>query len=124
MSLQKETGFVLISFEELKHIDSLWDSEGDLSRRMLCDTYYEVYNKRLPWDEYKEPLYDNEIVQSLERAANEADIPFELITKLIVAINNNKYIAKTSKMEKEFDRILNQEWIHHESIKAGLNNED
>ena len=124
MTLQKETGFELISFEELKHIDSLWDSEGDLSRRMLCDTYYEVYNKRLPWDEYKEPLYDNEIVQSLERAANEADIPFELITKLIVAINNNKYIAKTSKMEKEFDRILNQEWIHHESIKAGLNNED
>ena len=95
LTLQKETGFELISFEELKHIDSLWDSEGDLSRRMLCDTYYEVYNKRLPWDEYKEPLYDNEIVQSLERAANEADIPFELITKLIVAINNNKYIAKS-----------------------------
>lgn len=124
LMLQKETGFELINFEELKYIDTLWDSEGDLSRRMLCDTYYDVYNKRLPWDEYKEPLYDNEIIQSLEEAANEADIPFELITKLIVAINNNKYIAKTSKMEKEFDRILNQEWIHHESVKAGLNNED
>ena len=124
LKLQRDTGFDLITMDELKYIDTLWDSEGDLSRRMLCNTYYDVYKKRLPWDEYKEPLYDADIIQALEEAAEKADIPFELITKLIVAINSNKYIAKTSKMEKEFDRILNQEWIHHESVKAGLKDED
>lgn len=124
LKLQRDTGFDLITMDELKYIDTLWDSEGDLSRRMLCNTYYDVYKKRLPWDEYKEPLYDADIIQAMEEAAEKADIPFELITKLIVAINSNKYIAKTSKMEKEFDRILNQEWIHHESVKAGLKDED
>ena len=43
---------------------------------------------------------------------------------MYVSINNNKYVAKSSKMQKEFDKLINQEWIHHETIKAGLNDED
>ena len=124
LQLQRETGFELITIEELKVIDSMWDDEGDLSRRSLVDIYYEVYGERLPWDEYKEPLYAPDIIEDIKKAAEGADIPFELITKLIVAINNNKYVAKSSKMQKEFDRLINQEWIHHEAIKAGLDDEN
>lgn len=65
-----------------------------------------------------------EIIDRIKSAAEEADIPFELITKLIVSINNNKYIARSSKMQKEFDRLINQEWIHYENIQAGLDDED
>lgn len=124
LQLQRDTGFDLITIEELKVIDSMWDDEGDLSRRSLVDIYYEVYGERLPWDEYKEPLYAPDIIEDIKKAAEGADIPFELITKLIVAINNNKYVAKSSKMQKEFDRLINQEWIHHEAIKAGLDDEN
>lgn len=124
LQLQRETGFELITIEELKVIDSMWDDEGDLSRRSLVEIYYEVYGERLPWDEYKEPLYAPDIIEDIKNAAEGADIPFELITKLIVAINNNKYVAKSSKMQKEFDRLINQEWIHHEAIKAGLDDEN
>lgn len=122
--LQKDTGFELITKEELKMIDTIWDLEGDLTRRKLVDIYFEVYGEHLPWDEYKEPLYDMEIIQAVEQAAKDGEIPFELITKLIVMINANKYIAKSSKLKKNFDKLLNQEWIHFDSIKDGLNNEN
>ena len=122
--LQRDTGFELITNEELKTIDTLWDLEGDLTRRRLVDIYYEVYGERLPWDEYKEPLYDLGIIDEIRETAEKSEIPFELVTKLIVMINSNKYIAKSTKLKKEFDKLLNQEWIHHETIKEGLNDED
>lgn len=124
LRLEKETGFDLITLDELKMIDSVWDSEGDLTRRKLVDIYYEVFGKKLPWDEYKEPLYNEEIVNEIKQAADDADIPFELITKLIVSINSNKYIAKSSKVQKEFDKLINQEWIHFDAIKTGLKDEN
>lgn len=122
--LQRDTKFELISVEELKMIDTIWDNEGDLTRRALVDIYYDVFGKRLPWDEYKEPLYDFDIIEELRNAAEKSEIPFELITKLIVMINSNKYIAKSMGLKKEFDKLLNQEWIHFESVKEGLKNED
>lgn len=124
LKLQKKTGFSLITTEELKEIDTIWDLEGDLTRRRLVEIYYEVYKEKLPWDEYKEPLYDSEIVEEIKKTAENAEIPFELITKLIVSINSNKYIAKSTKMQKEFDRLINQEWIHHDAMQAGLKDED
>lgn len=124
LKLQKETGFELITNEELKMIDTIWDYEGDLTRRSLVDIYYEVFGERLSWDEYKEPLYDVDIISELKKAADESEIPFELITKLLVMISSNKYIAKSAGLKKEFDKLLSQEWIHYENIREGINNED
>ena len=124
LMLQKETGFPLIGMDELRIIDTLWDLEGDLSRRTLVNMYYEIFGEKLKWDEYKEPLYDEEIIEELKHSADDADIPFELITKIIVSINNNKYVAKSTKMQKEFDKLVNQEWIHYDAIKAGLEDEN
>ncbi len=122
--LQRDTGFELITNDELKMIDTLWDLEGDLTRRSLVDIYSEVFGEKLPWDEYKEPLYDLDIIEELKKAADESEIPFELITKLVVMINSNKYVAKSARLRKEFDKLLNQEWIHFETVKEGLKNED
>ena len=124
LKLQKETGFELITNEELKMIDTIWDYEGDLTRRSLVDIYYEVFGERLSWDEYKEPLYDVDIISELKKAADESEIPFELITKLLVMISSNKYVAKSVGLKKEFDKLLSQEWIHYENIREGINNED
>lgn len=122
--LQRDTGFELISNEELKMIDTIWDSEGDLTRRKLVEIYYDVFGERLSWDEYKEPLYDLEIINQIQKAAEDAEVPFELITKLIVMINSNKYMAKSAKLKKEFDKIMSQEWVHYETIKEGLKDEN
>ena len=108
----------------MKNIDTLWDQEGDLTRRKLVEIYYDVFGVRLPWDKYKKPLYSDEIVERIRQTAESADIPFELITKLIVSINDNKYIARSSKMQKEFDRLINQEWVHFEKVQVGLKDEN
>lgn len=124
LTLQRDTGFELITNDELKMIDTIWDAEGDLSRRALVDIYYEVFGTRLSWDEYKDALYEKDIIEEFKKAADDAEIPFELVTKLIVMIGSKKYIAKSSQLKKEFDKLLNQEWIHYETIKEGLKDEN
>ena len=39
-------------------------------------------------------------------------------------INSNKYMAKSAKLKKEFDKIMSQEWVHFETIKEGLKDEN
>ena len=124
LKLEEETGFDLISINELKMIDKMWDYEGDLSKRMLVDTYYKVKGKRLPWDEYKTPLYDDKTIKQLNEASDKGNIPFEFISKLLLSIDKYKFYTRGKKLEKDFDKILNQGWLHIENIKEGLKNED
>lgn len=42
----------------------------------------------------------------------------------MVSVNNNKYNIKSSKLQKEFDSIINQEWIHYDKIKGDILDED
>lgn len=124
LELQRDTGMELISLEELKAIDQMWDNEGDLTKRMLVDTYYEVYGTRLPWDKYKEPLFDQEGIAEIENVAAEYDLPEELLTKLIVTVEKNKHITRNNRMQKEFDKVIRQDWIHMDAIKDGIRNEN
>ena len=124
LKLEEETGFNLITLDELKTIDKMWDYEGDLSKRMLVDTYYKVKGKRLPWDEYKTPLYDDKTIKQLKVAAENGNVPFEFISKLLLSIDKYKFYTRGKKLEKDFDKILNQGWLHAENIKEGLKHED
>ncbi|HHX70188.1 MAG TPA: DNA phosphorothioation system sulfurtransferase DndC, partial [Gallicola sp.] len=124
LKLQKDTKFNLITIDELKTIDTLWDLEGDLSRRRLVDLYYEVFGIRLLWDKYKTKLYDDEIIDMIKATAQNIDVPFELISKLLVAVDKNKYSSRSIKLRKEFDKIINQEWIHYDKIQEEILDED
>lgn len=121
--LQKETGLTLITIDELKVIDHMWDIEGDLTKRRLVDTYREVYGQTLPWDKYKVPLFDDEAICEIQNVAHEYEIPVELMTKLIVSIEKNKHMTRNNKLQKEFDKIINQSWLHFDTIKGGLEDE-
>lgn len=114
----------LITLEELKHIDKTWDDEGDLSRRTLVDLYYEIKGERLPWDDYKVPVFSEEVIDEIKYQCEENNVEFELISKLIVEIEANKNYTKGSKVTKAFDRIINQGWLHYETIQKGLEHED
>lgn len=124
LQLEVDTGLSLITLEELKNIDLLWDSEGDLTRRKLVDIYFEVTGKRLPWDQYKMPVFPAEIIDEIRKLCDENQVEFELISKLIIEIEANKNYTKSSMVAKAFDRILNQGWLHFDSIEKGLNNEN
>ena len=124
LELETQCGFELITLEELKYIDKTWDDEGDLSRRTLVDMYYNIKGKKLPWDDYKVPVFDEEVIDEIKKQCEENDVEFELISKLIVEIEANKNYTKNSRVTKAFDRIMNQGWIHYNSIQKGMNNED
>ncbi len=124
LQLEKNTGLDLISIEELKQIDSMWDNEGDLSRRCLVEIYYEIMGERLPWDQYKVPVFPAEVIAEIKSMCEKYHVEFELIAKLIIEIEANKNYTKSSMVTKAFDRIINQGWLHFESIEKGLEDEN
>ena len=124
LDLENQTGLELITIGELKVIDRMWDEEGDLSCRRLVDSYYKIKGKKLPWDDYKTPRFDPEAISAIEEVADKYDIPVELITKLIVSVDENKHITRNNKMQKAFDQIINQNWLHFNTIERVFEDEN
>lgn len=124
LQLEVDTGLSLITIDELKQIDLYWDNEGDLSRRSLVDIYASIKGERLPWDEYKFPIFPDDIIAEIKRLCNENQVEFELIAKLIIEIEANKNYTNSSMITRAFDRVINQGWLHFESIEKGLRNEN
>lgn len=124
LTLENETGLELITVSELKVIDKMWDEEGDLSCRKLVDTYFKVKKKKLPWHDYKIARFDEDSIESINMVADKYNIPLELITKLIISVDEHKNITRNNKLQKSFDQIINQNWLHYNSIEKGLKDED
>lgn len=70
LDLENRTGMELITEAELKAIDKMWDEEGDLTCRALVETYHKVKGKKLPWDDYKTPRFDDEAIQAIRDVAD------------------------------------------------------
>ena len=124
LQLEVDTGLSLISIEELKYIDTLWDSEGDLTRRCLVNIYHDVKGTRLPWDDYKVPVFDADVISQINKLCDECGVEFELISKLIIEIEANKNYTRCTMVTKAFDKIINQGWLHFDSIEKGLKYEN
>ena len=127
LRLQKRTQMELITVGELKAIDQIWEKEGDLSRRRLVDIYFDEIGEHLPWDDLKAPLYSETTMNIITDMCNEYDVDFELIAKLIVAIEENKHYTRGNKVQKAFDRVVNEGWLHYSNIqraKGSIDNEN
>lgn len=122
--LEEETGFELITMDELKMIDKMWEDEGDLSRRALVEIYYEVKRKRLPWDPYKHAKYDTETIENINALCVKYDIPFDLVSKLLIAVDNTKFFTRSAVSAREVERIMNQGWLHYDKIQEGIADEN
>lgn len=117
LKTQKEMGFQLITIEELKAIDEIWDAELDFSRRTLVELYERLTGERLPWYQYKEPLMDAETVRELERLAEVNNVPFDLVRNVILSVYHNKNFSNKRIMKDAFERLLNQQWLHYEILR-------
>ena len=124
LQLEEETGLSLITIDELKYIDSLWDKEGDLTRRVLVETYYEVKGTRLPWDGYKTPVFPADVIDEIKLECEEFDVPFELISMLIIEIEANKTFTRSDIIAKAFNSVMNQGWLHFDAIEKGMIDEN
>lgn len=124
LQLEVETGFELVTLEELKMIDKLWEDEGDLSRRSLVEIYAEVKGQKLPWDNYRKAKYDEETIDLLQSLCAKYEVPFELVSKLMISVDNSKFYTRSAVTAKNVERILNEGWLHFDAIREGLNHED
>ena len=124
LELEVQTGFELITMEELKVIDKFWEDEGDLSRRALVEIYAEVKGKRLPWDGYRKAKYDEKTINLLRELCKKYDVPFDLVSKLMISVDNSKFYTRSAVAARNVERILNEGWLHFEAIREGLNHED
>lgn len=124
LKLEVETGFELITKAELKMIDKMWEDEGDLSRRALVDIYSEVKGEKLPWDSYKKAKYDQKTISLLHKLCEKYDVPFDLMSKLMISVDNTKFFTRSGISAKNVEKILNEGWLHFDAIQEGLNHED
>lgn len=117
LETQIKMNYELITEQELKAIDEIWDNELDLSRRVLVDLYYEVTGKYLPWDIYKQSLFDKDTIDLLEKLCKENNVPFELVRNMVLSVNKNKNYSNQKILRTELDKLLNQQWLHCEVFK-------
>ena len=122
LKLQESSHMELITIDELKFIEQEWENDGDLSRRLLVDTYFKATGKKLPWDKYKTPLFDDKVISEIKRICDDNNLPYEAICKCLIAIDKNKHYSRGNKIEKEFSRLIYQNYIHDKKIKEETNN--
>lgn len=125
--LEERTHLELITIDELRTIDRMWEKEGDLTKRTLVDLYFNIKGKRLPWDEYRVPLFSADALDIVKQTCKEFDIEYDMLAKLVVAIENNKHYTRGQKVNKAFDKVVNEGWLHYENIKKAkedINNEN
>lgn len=114
---QKKMEYELITIQELKAIDEIWDNELDLSRRTLVELYYKLTGEKLPWHDYKEPLVERETMDELEKLAEKNEIHFDLVRNMILSVYQNKNYSNQKIMRDGISRLLNQQWLHHDILK-------
>lgn len=117
LETQKKMGYELITQEELKAIDEIWDEELDLSRRTLVELYKDVTEEKLPWYDYKQELVDNATIESIKEYADEFEVPYELIRNMILVAYKNRNYSNPKNMRDGLSRLINQQWLYREAIE-------
>lgn len=121
--INEEFEIELITTEELEAIDKIWDEEEDLTRRTLVDLYHEVTGERLPWDDYKKPIFDNDTLSAISSLCEKHNISDDLINKLLIETNTYKHFTNRSILDKSINKILNQRHLH-KSIVEEIENDN
>lgn len=127
LQTQRRINYELITTDELRAIDQIWDEEQDLTRRVLVDLYHEETGKKLPWDDLKKPVFDVQTCKELEQLAQEEQVPMELIKSMIFRTNSTKYFSNTRIMRDALTKTVTQQWLQEaELVNAdeGLRNEN
>ncbi|GAA0121962.1 hypothetical protein UT300018_12780 [Clostridium faecium] len=115
--MNEEYEIELITIDELKVIDKIWDAEEDLTCRTLVDLYYDVIGEKLPWDDFKKPLFDNDTLNKVSTLCDKYDIDQDLINKLLIETNKCKHFTNKTILDRSISKILNQRHLHKSIIE-------
>lgn len=107
----------LITLDELKAINDIWDDEEDLTSTTLLKIYKEVIGKDLPWAEYKKPMFDTSTLDIVEQKCGEYKVDTDLFSKLLIDSNKFKHFSNNTKLKNSVNKILNQQWLHQDIVE-------
>lgn len=105
-------GIEIITQQELEVIDRIWDEEEDLTRRTLVDIYHDVMGKKLPWDDYKRPMFDTDTRNEIDSLCEQHNLGQDLIYRLLIETNKYKHYTNRTVLDKSINKILNQKHLH------------
>lgn len=123
LKMNEYIDFPLITIEELEQIDMIWDNEEDLTRRSLVDIYYDIMNEKLPWHDFKKPIFDEETLNTITKLNNDFNLSDHLINKLLIETTKSKHFTNKTVLDKSLSKILNQRYLH-KSIVEEIENDN
>ena len=115
--MKQYVDFDLITIEELEQIDKIWDNEEDLTRRKLVDIYYEITGEKLPWHNFKKPIFDDTTLATIKEFNSKFNLSDHLINKLLIETNKSKHYTNKTVLDKSISKVLNQKYLHKSIIE-------
>lgn len=115
--LQKKMQYELITVDELRAIDTIWDEELDLTRRTLVELYYEVTGEKLPWHDLKAPLFNDQTIAKIESYAAQYDVPLDLARDMILATEKNKHFSNPQLLRNALDKAVTQQYLYEDRLR-------
>ncbi|WP_079476234.1 DNA phosphorothioation system sulfurtransferase DndC [Marinococcus halophilus] len=107
----EDPNFELIREEELRVIRRFWLEAGNFEDA-LPEIYRKVMGRELDWELDDRPLLDNEQVSDLELLAQEKNIDFNLLKKLILSEKKHAGFKMRNGLMNELEKTLNQDYLH------------
>ena len=107
----------LITLDELKAINDIWDDEEDLTSTTLLKIYKDVIGKELPWSEYKKPIFDASTLDIVKQKCIEYNVDTDLFSKLLIDSNKYKHFSNNTKLKNSVNKMLNQQWLHQDIVE-------
>ena len=107
----------LITLDELKAINDIWDDEEDLTSTTLLKIYKDVIGKELPWSEYKKPIFDASTLDIVKQKCIEYNVDTDLFSKLLIDSNKYKHFSNNTKLKNSVNKTLNQQWLHQDIVE-------
>ena len=117
LQLQRRMNYELITVEELRAIDEIWDNELDLTRRTLVELYYEVTGEKLPWHDLKCPLFDGETLAQIETYAAQYQVPMDLVRDMILSAEKNKHFSNPQLLRTALDKAVTKQYLYEEQLR-------
>lgn len=106
----------LISKEELHEIRRLWRTERGDWDDTVPKLFYNVFQFDLNWAKDDDGFFDSNQKVMLQSLCDEFDVPFDLMAKLLEAEKQSMGMARRSKIHKDIQSVLGEEWRNEEII--------
>ncbi|WDM31446.1 DNA phosphorothioation system sulfurtransferase DndC [Paenibacillus mucilaginosus] len=112
-----DSDYKLILEDELKHIRRVWRDDGDWMD-VLPQIYREVMGEDLDWEYDDRAMFEEDQITDLELLCEKNNVSMKLFKKLITAEKNFSGYRVRRGIIQEFNKILNQDWLHYGKVEG------